>query len=115
MGRILVADVEDVQKVSFAFNTASPLVLGLVFVGQVLDRASLLITTAFNDAAATVQLGTSGTPGLIFGVADARPPFVGQYEHVALVQFAVNDVLQLLITPGASTLGAGILLFKIKR
>lgn len=115
MGRILVADIEDVQKVSFAFNTGSPLSLGLVYAGQILDRASLLITTAFDDLAATIQLGTSGTPGLIFGPTGAKPSVAGQYEHVALIPFAVNDVLQLLISPGASTQGAGFLLFKIKR
>jgi len=115
MGKIIVADVEDVQKVSFAFNTGSPLILGIVAAGQVLDRASVLITTAFDDPSATVQLGTSGIPGLILGPADARPPVVGQYEHVALVIFPVNDLLQLTISPGASTMGAGVLLFKIKR
>lgn len=115
MGRILVADVEDVQKVSFAFNTGSPLILGVVAAGQMLDRASLLITTPFDDLASSVQLGTSGTPGLIFGPTDARPAVVGQYEHVALIIFPVNDLLQLSIVPGASTQGAGVLLFKIKR
>lgn len=115
MGKIVVADIEDVQKVSFTFSTGSPLVLGLVFAGQVLDRASLLITTAFNDALATLQLGTTAIPGLVFGVGDARPSVVGQYEHNALVSFPANDLLRLTITPGTSTQGAGILLFKIKR
>ena len=115
MGRILVADIEDVQKVSFAFNTGSPLILGVVIAQQMLDRASLLITTPFNDVTATVQLGTSGTPGLVFGPTDAKPSASGQYEHVALVSFPVNDLLQLTIAPGASTQGAGVLLFKIKR
>lgn len=115
MGKILVADVEDVQKVSFAFNTGSPLILGVIAAGQVLDRASLLITTGFDDPASTIQFGTSGAPGLISGLTDAKPSAVGQYEHVALIVFPVNDLLQLTISPGASTMGAGILLFKIKR
>lgn len=108
-------DIEDVQRVLFSFDTPSPMSLGNVIAGQTLDRASLLITTAFDDPMSSVQLGTSTTPGLIFGATDTRPSFVGQYEHVALVTFPINDVFQLLISPGASTQGAGILLFKIKR
>jgi hypothetical protein len=115
MARIVVADVEDVQRVAFAFNTPSPLILGNVSAGQLLDRAALLITTPFTDPASIIQLGTSGIPGLVFGPSDARPFAAGQYEHPALVPFPANDVLWLTINPGTSSAGAGILLFKIKR
>lgn len=106
---------EDVQVVPFAFDTPSPMNLGPVLAGQVLDRASVLVSTPFDDPASFLRLGTVGSPDLIFGPAGTMPSQAAQYEHVALVSFPADDTLRLVISPGASTQGSGLLLYKIKR
>jgi hypothetical protein len=106
---------EDVQAVPFAFNTPSPMSLGGVLAGQMLNRAAVLIRTPFNDPAAFLKFGTNTSPDLVFGPTGTGPAMTDQYEHVALVSFPINDILQLTISPGASTQGSGLLLYKIKR
>jgi hypothetical protein len=106
---------EDVQAVRFSWDTPSPLVLEFVQAGWILNRAALLVSTAFDDPAAFLRLGTVTSPDLIFGPAGAKVSAADQYEHVALVTFPINDILQLVISSGASTQGEGLLLYKTKR
>jgi hypothetical protein len=112
---ILSGSGEDVQAVRFSFDTPSPMSLGAVLSGQILNRAALLISTPFDDPSSFLQFGTSTSPNLIFGPSGAKPSMADQYEHIALVTFPIDDILQLVISPGASTQGAGLLLYKIKR
>jgi len=103
-----------VQAVPFAFNTPSPLLLQAVAAGDLLLRAVVAITAQFDDPAARVQLGTSLSVGLVLGGADVTASVVDQYESGEFVEFAGPDVLLLSIAPGASTQGAGLLLYEMK-
>jgi hypothetical protein len=105
---------ELVVGVPFAFNTASPLILQAVAAGTLLNRADILITTAFDDPAATLRLGTAASPSLVLAAADNLPSRLGQYQTEALTLFVAPDNLQLSISPAASTMGAGIVFFKLK-
>jgi hypothetical protein len=104
---------ETVGRVDFAFNTPSPVVLQAITAGQLLDRAAVLITTTFDDPAAYVEVGTSGDPDGVFEEGDIDLGVLGQYENRILLLFPSSDLLLLTIHPGASTQGAGILLYKI--
>lgn len=103
-------------SVSFAFNTASPLILVPVFAGGINARAQIQITTAFNDVAATLLLGTSANPSLIMNATDSVPSVVDSYDQSTMVTFPGPgpDKLQLTINPGTSTQGAGILYYELR-
>lgn len=104
-----------VFKVPFSYTTTSPLVLQAVVAGQVLNRCTILITTAFDDPGAFITLGTTADPSLVFGASDARLSDLGNnYDNSALFPFSVSDFLQLTISPGSSTQGAGLLLYKLR-
>lgn len=104
-----------IQVVQFTYATASPLVLQRVTAWQLLDRAVLVLTTRFDDPLpAGILLGTTATPGLVLGSGDVDASVEDQYENAALFEFAIDDFLQLTITPGASTQGAGFLFYRIK-
>jgi hypothetical protein len=100
----------------FAFNTASPLILVPVFAGGINARAQIQITTAFNDPAATLLVGTSANPSLVMDAADSIPSVVGSYDQSTMVTFPGPgpDNLQLTINPGTSTQGAGILYYELR-
>lgn len=114
LAQLVAFSPETVIKVHFTYTTSSPLVLQALTVGGVLDRASILITTPFNDPGAKIQLGTSGSPGLVFGLGETDVTQAGQYDSPELSEFTVPDLFNLLITPGASTQGAGLLLYKLR-
>jgi hypothetical protein len=100
-------------SLAFTFTTSSPLVLSAVAPGYKFNRAVLLVEAPFDDPSATLSVGTSGDPGLLLRSADCRLDTPNQYESDALVVIAVPDVLLLSLHAGASTQGAGLLLYKV--
>ena len=108
---------ETVASVTFTFATISPLVLQSVAAGNVLNRLSILIQTPFNDPAATLEVGTSADPSLVFNTSEIKlyGPLSGlTYDNSQLFEFTLADLLLLTLSPGASTMGAGLLLYKLK-
>lgn len=105
---------DDILVVAFTYVTASPMVLQSVLAGQIVNRAVIVITTPFDDPAATVKVGTTSTPALILGPGDTTASIADQYGNDALTDFASNDIMILTISPGASTQGAGFLFYRIK-
>lgn len=110
-----LAQTERVEKVAFAYNTPSPLVLQQVFPGQLLNRCAILLTTPFNDPAASVTLGTTTSPSLVMAAGEATLTILGNtYDQSALFEFSIMDFFQLTISPGVATAGAGLLLYKMR-
>jgi hypothetical protein len=105
---------ETVVRVPFSFDVASPLILQALTPGQVLNRAAIQVITPFSDPAARVKLGTTATPGLVFTDDDVELDLAEQYESSVLFPFFVSDFLILTVSPGASTAGSGLLLYKIR-
>ena len=99
--------------VPFSFNTPSPLVLHALLAGAKIVRAAIVISTPFDDAAATLSLGTPGSPALVLSPAQNQPGVAGQYETDLIASFAAPDTFQLAISPGASTQGAGFVFFEL--
>lgn len=104
---------ETVGKVPFTFSGGTMLLQALV-PGNLLDRAAILIETPFDDPAASVTLGTSTLPGLVFAPGDVDVTFPATYDDSALFPFNIPDLLVLSIHPGSSTQGSGILLYKLR-
>ncbi len=105
---------EVVQKLSFTYLTTSPVLLQQVFAGAVIDRAAILIITPFNGLGASLQLGTTASPGLVLSTTDVNPSIASQYESDLFVPFPASDFLQLLINPTGSTQGEGLLIYKYR-
>jgi hypothetical protein len=98
--------------VLFAFNTPSPLVLGALAAGARIVRAAIVVSTPFDDNAATLSLGTPGSPALVLATTDNRPSVASQYETDLITTIGAPDTLQLTISPGASTQGGGFVFFE---
>lgn len=105
---------ETVAVVPFTYATPSPLLLLAFLPGAFANRAAIVVTTPFNDPAATLQVGTAAAPGLLLASADSLPDQADQYENDVVVQLLGGGPLQLAIAPGASTQGAGLVLVKVK-
>lgn len=90
------------------------MLLRQVTAGQLIETAQVVIQEAFNDPSATVRFGTTASPGAIIGPTDTRPSVLGQYENDEVFNVVVPDNLILTITPGTSTQGSGLLLYRVK-
>lgn len=102
---------EVVVGVPFSFSTPSPLILGAISAGQILNRAAILIEAGFNGASPKVSFGT--TSSVFLGSLDFSPKIPGQYETDELEIATANDILILTITPDGSSTGAGVVFFKL--
>jgi len=101
-------------KAPFTYTTASPFLIQAVTAGQLITRATLVLTQSFNDPAATIGLGTTADPNLIFAPGDVDADTTSQYDNEGLVVFPSNDYFILTLSPGASTQGAGVLYYWIQ-
>jgi hypothetical protein len=110
---VSAAPTEAVYCVPFTFASGSHLIIATVAAGQCENRAAIVISTPFTDPAATLQLGTAGTPGLFVASSENVPGVAGQYESDIVHMFAAPDTIELVINPGASVAGAGSVLIKV--
>jgi len=78
-----------------------------------MNRTSLLVSTPFDDPTATIAFGTAGgSPNAFIGPADVDLTRAGQYDADPLVTVG-PDMLKLTISPGASTQGECLLVYKL--
>jgi hypothetical protein len=103
---------ETVVRVPFTFSSTSPVLLLAIAAGGAVNRCAVVITTAFDDPAAALSVGTPFSPALVLAAGDIDPSTTGQYETDAVTVFASADELELTLSPGASTQGAGFVLVK---
>lgn len=78
--------------------------------GSIVTRQINVITTAFTDNSATVEVVTKGSsPVTLFGTDDSRPKRIDQYEKPEIVRLGANEGgnIGLTVVPGTSTAGAG--------
>ena len=99
------------KKVDFTFATPSPVNLGPIAPGTVVNLAQVAIEIAFDDPTATVTFGIVSSPNLFLGPSDTFPHYVGQYQNMEAFGPAAPDFLILTIHPAASTQGSGFLLY----
>ena len=94
-------------KVTFAFNTASPVTIAALATGDVVMITNLTITTTFDDAAATLQIGVAGDTGAVIDTTDNVPGTAANYQSITPYTAVSNTNLILSINPGTATQGAG--------
>lgn len=94
-------------KQTFAFNTGSPLTITTLAFGDVVMITNLQITTAFNDANATLQIGVTGDTGAVISTGDNTPGVVANYQSLTPYTATANTDLILTLSPGTSNTGAG--------
>ncbi len=116
MGKILVGSplVVTEQSVPFTYESGI-LTLQQVFPGNLIDTAWVIIEEAFDDPSATIFMGITFDPTLIFGPRDVIPSVVDQYSNGSVTQFVATDFLQLIINTATSTMGSGLLVYRYRR
>lgn len=97
--------------VPFTFATVSPMVIQAINVGQHIFTVRVVITTSFDNPAAHIQVGTPAVPSLF---TDIQPVLVGQYVDDNVYAVSAPETLRVIITPAASTQGAGYLFYSIR-
>lgn len=97
----------------FTFVTGSPANLGALLAGSVVEWAQIVITTPFDDGAATVELGTAADPDAIFTSAMTNIGVENVYDTHVPLRIGAGTSLQLTISPAASTAGAGYVLARV--
>ena len=105
---------ETVVAVPFGFATPSPLVLGAISAGQIMNRASLQIQTPFNGVFPALSFGTTSNPVQYLDCSGiASPGFSVSYQNDELSVSPLADILLLTLTLSGATQGAGVLLYKL--
>jgi hypothetical protein len=94
-------------KVDFNFNTASPVTIASLAIGDVVMIGNCTVSTAFDDGSATLQLGVAGTLGAVLDTGDVSPGNVANYQSLTPYIATANTNLILTITPAGATQGAG--------
>ena len=100
------------NSVPFTYATPSPAIMVNLAPGNVIDVVEVTITTPFNDPAASISVGTVATPGLL--LPPISPVTLGTFGNDENFKVAIPEILRLTINPGASTQGAGYLLYLIR-
>lgn len=111
--RIVVGELGlSVVKVDFDYLTSSPLFIASLPSNACVLRADVVVTTDFDDNAATLAL-TTVSSGDILSTSEIKPGKIGQYNTLEIFRPSVADTVQLSISPGSSTQGAGFVIVHI--
>ena len=94
-------------KQSFTFASGSPVTIAALNTGDVVMITNIQLTTAFDQAGATLQIGVSGDTGAVISTADNTPTVVANYQSLTPYTALANTDLILTITPSGSSQGAG--------
>jgi len=113
--KTLTPTATEPQRIDFDFNSASPFTLFNLLADDTIDKVEVSITEAFDDPAATLELGTVANSSLIFSTSEIDPGQVADYVNDQNNVITLAEILRLLITPGTSTQGKGFVLLTIRR
>lgn len=94
---------DNTVEVRFNFGDATPKPLGTVPANRVVRSATITILTAFNDDAATLAISSG-----LQSTGDNLPQEEGTYSVFPGTQFGVATSVELAISAGTSTSGAGL-------
>lgn len=99
----------------FTFVTASPLDFGVLYAGDEIVEAQLIIEVPFDDPAAVVTLGLQSATGVLLSSGDIDPTVVGTYSTEAARNVVAADAVRVQVVPGASTQGSGRVVVSVRR
>lgn len=96
-------------KVSFAFNSGSPLTIAALQSGDVVMITNVTITTPFSDASATLSVGVAGDTGAVLPTSQIGPGTAANYQSLEPYTATSSNPLILSISPALSNAGQGII------
>lgn len=105
-------NAEEIKTLPFAFNSSSPLLILAIPAGARIISTQIQITTAFDDAAASLTVGDSGNTSRLMTASQNIPNETGEYESHTPNQYVPITNVNLYISPGASTMGAGVVVIE---
>jgi hypothetical protein len=94
------------------YNDTSPILLGNISYGTKTIITTFDVTTAFN-ANAVVTIGDASDNNLLMSDNYAEIEVVGTYQTINTVEFASNSALNIYVTQGGATQGAGTVLVSV--
>jgi len=95
------------------YNDSNPILLGNITSGTKTIITTLTIGTAFNNANAVVTIGTSANANLLMSDNYCEIEVAGVYQTVNIVEFASNTALNIYVTQGGASAGAGNVLVSV--
>jgi len=99
-----------VEKVNFTWDLLSPVNIKLLKEGRRILKVQIIIDTVFNDPSAYMSVGTSGLPELLMSANMIDLFSVAKYEADPDYLVVGEMMVQLFITPYATTQGAGTII-----
>lgn len=103
------ATVDGYIKVPFQYNNPSPKNVAIVPANAVVSQVDVIVTIPFNDANATLSLGTVANTSLLLNTTDSKPNIAGTYAAMPGQLFVSDTWAVLTINPGSSTTGSGMI------
>lgn len=97
---------------TFNYNDTSPKKLFTIPYNNRIISCKIEITGAFNDATATLQVGTLATPNKYMDVSVNVPSVIDVYESLPYDVLAANTDVYVTIVPAAATAGAGVIILE---
>jgi len=104
------ATVDGWVKVPFVFSDTSPKAIAVIPANSVVSQVEVIITTPFNDVAATLRVGTQSNSSELVASSDVYPSQAGTYTTVPGRIYLSETHVVLTITPGSSYTGSGMLI-----
>lgn len=111
----LLSGGDNSQIVHFSYQSPSQMTLQALLVGQIVEYASVVIDTPFDDLGASIEIGIAANLGAVLSRNDIVTSIAGQYETDGLMTISVPELLILTIDPGQSTQGSGYLLYRVRK
>jgi hypothetical protein len=98
----------NIISLPFTFATASPAVVCPLAATAYILHTRVFISTPFDDPAATIDVGVTGTPSALQGVGDNDPTVAATYiSDETYPSSGLTNVI-LTLNPAASMAGAGV-------
>lgn len=95
-------------RVPFAYNDVTILPLYLAQSGDRVARIELALTTAFSDPSSTLSVGDTSNTQRLLTTSQVKPSIAATFESYPLHLYASQTQINLYISPGVSSAGAGI-------
>lgn len=100
----------------FAYGDSSPALITTITANKTILSVTLIITTAFNGAGASLAVGDTGNYSRHMTTSENDAGTVGGYSTTPAYEYGSNTAIYLSITPGAgASQGAGILVISIEQ
>jgi hypothetical protein len=100
-------------QVPFDHTNAAPLILQTVNPGDILFHAAIAVVQPFNGPGASVRLGTSADPALVFDTSQVDLGNQNTFDSAHTLLFFQNDVFQLAFSLAGSSQGSAMLIYEL--